>query len=126
MRDGVHSVQERPRKVRNEYADEVDAPCQDNSLGGQLDRQEDEGRVETNLSGANIVDGAKYDGRHRGYAGNCGNVETDATRQDREPGGQPGDQVELGRVESNWRRVIMLDTEDDGKWTVQQAHHAAT
>ena len=54
--EAMYSVQECLRKVRNKCADEADAPCQDNGLGGQLDQQEGEGRVGVNLSGRNIVD----------------------------------------------------------------------
>ena len=95
--EAMYSVQECPRNVRNECTNEADAPYQDNSQGGQLDRQEGEGRVEVNLSGANIVDGAEYDGRHCGRTGNGSNVETDAPCQ----GGARWPAGRSGRVETH-------------------------
>ena len=84
--------------VRNERADETDAPRRDWPPGGHLgDREESEG-VEGKPDRAKVLEGAGYDGiRHR-TEGNERGIDTNALRRVRGPGGHSGEEVESGEV----------------------------
>jgi hypothetical protein len=60
--DSVHDVQEGPRSVRNERADEMDTPQQDTGPRGCEAELEASRGVEVNRDYRNIVNSAKYDG----------------------------------------------------------------
>lgn len=59
---GVHDVQEHPREVSSDYANEIDMPDQDASPEGHSDLPEALKVTKGNLDHWEVVEDAKYDG----------------------------------------------------------------
>ena len=64
MPGGVHDVQERPRKVRDERVDGTNAPSRDTGPGGRLEVQEESKGAEVGRDRQMVVKGARRDRKH--------------------------------------------------------------
>ena len=102
--DGIHDVQERPRKVRNERVDETDAPRRDWPPGGHLGHREESEDVEGDRERRKVVEGGGHDGIRPKTDRNACGVDTNPQRRDRGPGGQFGERDGSGDVERNLER----------------------
>ena len=98
---GVHDVQEHPRNVSNECADETDAPGRVTGPGGYLELQEESEDIEGDSDRTNVVDHAGYNRVCHRSDGNAHVDETNAPCRDNRPGGQLGKQGGLGDVEGD-------------------------
>ena len=101
---GVHGVQKRPRRVRNERVDGTNSPCRDRAPEGPRGEQEPPRAVEGDSDRANAVNGGGCDGERTRSQENERVVETNAQRRDNRPGGQLGERVGLGDVEGDRKR----------------------
>jgi hypothetical protein len=109
---------ERPRNVRNQPADETDAPHRDNPPGGHRGEWEMLGVVEGNPDRGNVVDLAEHDGICPSSDENERRVETNASCRGNHPGGQIGVERRRGRLEprKRWRwRQIPWRMRGDGR-----------
>ena len=94
---GVHDVQECPRSISNECANETDALHRDRPPGRALDLPDRSRGVERNWVRRKVVEGAEYDGIGPEDDGKRRNVETNALRRDRGPEDLGGEQEVMGR-----------------------------
>jgi hypothetical protein len=102
--DDIQSTKEGPRNVRNERADEMDAPDRDRSPGGHRGEQESLRGVEGVQGRGTVIERAGYDWiRTRSKDNECV-VETNALRRDTRPGGHPGEQVGSADIQDNRER----------------------
>ena len=114
---GVQSVQEGPRKVRDERVNETNAPSRVIGPGRHLDVQGDSEVVEGNPDRAKVVEGAGNDGKQPRTEGDQRYVETNAPGRDGGPGGHIGESVESGEVEGDRERQSDGDgIEMDREW----------
>ena len=95
---GIHNVQEGPRRVRNERADETDAPHRARGPGSHRDLQEESEVVEGDPDRTKVVDSAGHDGEHPRSNRSERGVETNAPCRDNQPGGHIGKRGESGEV----------------------------
>ena len=84
---GVHSVQESPRMVSNERADETDAPRRYWPPGGCLELQGESEVIEGEPDPTNVVDHTGYDGKGPRSDGSERVVEMNAPCRENRPGG---------------------------------------
>jgi hypothetical protein len=95
---------ERPRNVRNQPADETDAPHRDNPPGGHRGEWEMLGVIEGNPDRGNVVDLAEHDGICPSSDENERRVETNASCRGNHPGGRIGEPKASRDVEGDWSR----------------------
>ena len=109
---GVQRVQEDPRSVRNERADETDSPRRDwpPLAGGHLGDREKSEVDEGDPDCAKVVEGAGHNGKRLESIRNQRDVETNALHRVRGPVGHLGEEVGLGDVEGDWKRL----SDDEG------------
>ena len=106
----VQSIQQGPRKVRDERVDNMNAPSQDTGPGGRLEVQEDSKGIEVDPDVCEVVEGAKHDGKRPRNEGN-------ASRRDRGPGGHRGKEEVSGSIEDDQERYNDGDAiEMDVEW----------
>ena len=106
---GVHDVQEHPRNVNNECADETDALRRDRPPGGSFNLPEASNVAKGDSDHRKVVEGAEYDGVRLRSDENKHVVETNALRRGIGPGGHRGEQEVMGDVEDNWDRQDIVE-----------------
>jgi hypothetical protein len=99
----VHSTQEDPRCETSDGVDDTSASCRDTRPGGLEGEQEESRGVEVSLDRQKDVDGAEYDGNRPRSEENEHDVDTNALRRDRWPGGRLCERGGSGAPEG-WRR----------------------
>ena len=97
----VQSIQQGPRKVRDERVDNMNAPSQDTGPEGRLEVQEDSKGVEVDPDLCEVVEGAKHDGKQPRNEGNACDVETNVSCRDRGPGGHRGKKEASGSIKDD-------------------------
>ena len=83
--DGVHGVQELPRRVRNERVDETNAPCRANWPGGHGGEQIGWGDIEGDQERQSDGDGDQRGGRRGGKDGATSGARRDPKRVETTP-----------------------------------------
>ena len=101
---GVHDVQERPRNVRNECANETDAPGRVTGPGGRLELQRESEIIEGEPDHVNVVDSAGCDGKCPRSVRSAPIIETNAPCRDTGPGGWIGERGGPGDLERDFER----------------------
>ena len=94
----------RPTNVRSERIDETHSPRRDWPSGGHLGDRERSEVVEGDPDRTKVVEGARYNGKRPKSIRDARDVETNALRQDRGPGGHLDQTVELGGISAEQER----------------------